>query len=200
MITTPTRRQMLTQIVTLPLLAANPQILHAAPQQFRLDALRSQVGFSVVAAGEVYSGTMPVVAADMVLDFGSVANSRVDVTLRPADAQMGFVFATQALKSAEVLDTANHPLIAFQSTDIRAGATPSEAVVTGRVNVRGISQPVTLDAQLSQDASSVGDSNPELTLLLTGALDRHAFGASGYRGLVGPTVSLRIVARISRAG
>lgn len=194
----PSRRMFIRRCAALPLASLWPCPLVAAPHPYVLDAGRSVVGFSVVAAGAQYAGTMPIVSADMLLDLNAVANSAVAVTLRPADAQMGIVFATQALKSTEVLDTANHPLIRFQSVAIRAGASPSEAVVTGRVTVRGITQPVTLNAQLSQEASTRGQANPELTLLLTGTLDRHAFGASGYRSLVAPTVRLRIIARIRR--
>ena len=37
-----------------------------------------------------------------------------------------------------------------------------------------------------------------LTVLLTGEIDRHAFGTSGYPDLVGPTITLRILARVKR--
>ncbi|MEJ6399463.1 YceI family protein [Yoonia sp. 208BN28-4] len=188
-----------TIMVCLPALIAAPKISLAAPVAYRLDAARSQVGFSVTAAGEAYAGTMPITSADLALDFGQVSNSRVSVTLRPAAAQMGIIFATQALKSAEVLDTARFPLIQFESTSIRTGATSAEAVVNGRVTVRGVTQPISLAARLSQQAETVGQTDPELTLVLTGGLDRHAFGASGYASLVAPTVALRIVARIRRA-
>lgn len=176
-----------------------PQTALAAAQKYQLIAARSQVGFSVTLGNDTLRGTMPVASADLTLDFNRVANSAVNVRLNAASAQMGVFFATDAIRSADFLDVARHPKIAFASTSVRAGATGSQAVVQGRVTVRGVTQAMTLNADLTQDADTVGQSNPELTLRLRGAVARADFGMTAYNGLVGPTVTLDIIARIKRA-
>lgn len=57
---------------------------------------------------------------------------------------------------------------------------------------------MTLDAGLyRQRGTQPGDRN-NLTVLLTGGVSRSAFGATGYAGLVGDRIGIRILARITK--
>ena len=178
--------------------ALAPVTLAAAPTTYRLDAARSNVGFGVSLGGDTLTGAMPVQSADLSLDFTTISNSRVNVTLNASGTKMGVFFATDAVLSADLLDVTNHPTIQFRSTSVRQGATPSEAIVQGDVTVRGVSRPITLTTQLTQDRATVGQANPELVLILSGAINREDFGMTAYRGLVGPMVQLDIRASIKR--
>ena len=193
------RRAVLTILTTSTVAASLPSLSTAAPIPYQLNAARSNVGFGVSLGNDILTGSMPVRSADLSLDFNSIANSRVNVTLNAAGTKMGVFFATDAVLSPDLLDVARHPTISFRSTAIRAGASPSEAVVSGNVTVRGVTRPVTLRTQLTQDRATVGQSNPELTLILRGDLNREDFGMTAYRGLVGPVVQLDIRASITRA-
>jgi polyisoprenoid-binding protein YceI len=175
-------------------LAAGPAT--AEPQAFRLDTERSSVTFTYEFMQGERRGTMPVRSADMALDLRDIGASRVDVTLDPTGARAGFIFATQAMQGARVLDTANHPAITFRSTSITG--TLQKAAVTGDLTVRGVTRPVTLQAGLYRQRGSDPSDLDTLTVLLTGAIDRRAFGADGYPGYVGPQIGLRIVAHIER--
>ena len=194
-----TRRSVLSFFAASSLSTLVPAQLSAAPLVYRLNAGRSNVGFGVSLGNDTLTGSMPVRGADLSLDFNNIRNSRVNVTLNAAATKMGVFFATEAVLSSDLLDVGRFPTIQFQSTSVRQGATPSEAIVDGNVTVRGITRPVTLRTQLTQDRSTVGQDNPELTLILRGALNRDDFGMSAYRGLVGPTVQLDIRASITRA-
>ncbi|MGM0660919.1 MAG: YceI family protein [Pseudomonadota bacterium] len=167
-----------------------------APEAFRLDTARSSVGFTYRFMGRDTLGTMPVKSAGMAIDLRNISASRVDVTLDPTDARAGFLFATQAMKGPRVLDTARHAEITFRSTDITG--TLQEARITGDLTVRGVTQPVTLQAGLYRQRGTDPADLDNLTVLLTGAIDRRAFGADGYPAYVGPKIALRIVARIER--
>ena len=168
----------------------------AAPETYRLDTARSTVGFTYTLAGSVGRGTMPVAAAEMTLDLARPAQSRVNVTLDARGAKAGFFLATQAMKGPQGLDTARHPLITFRST--RITGTLRAARVEGMLTAHGTTRPVTLDAGLYGQRNSAPEDLTRLTVLLTGEIDRHAFGVSGFPDLVGPTIGLRIVARIDK--
>ncbi|NIZ15451.1 YceI family protein [Phaeobacter sp. HF9A] len=168
----------------------------AAPAAFRLDAQDSVVGFTYYLGGKATQGQMPVSAAELSLDLENIAASRIDVTLSPDHARAGFVIATEALKSASVLDARHYPDIRFVAR--RITGTLNGAEVTGDLTLRGVTKPVTLNAQLyRQRGTDVGELD-HLAILLTGSLDRMAFGAEGYADLVGPQIDLRILAQVDR--
>ncbi|MFK7938828.1 MAG: YceI family protein [Roseovarius sp.] len=168
----------------------------ADAEPYKLDTARSEVGFSYEFEGQPKSGTMPVQAAQMRLDLDNIANSTVDVTLNAAAAKAGFIFATQTMKGPQVLDTDNHPTIRFRSTALSGDM--NGAAIKGKLTVRGVTKPVTLQAKLyRQSGTELGDRS-KLSVLLTGQIDRNAFGAGGFPGYVGPTIGLRILARINR--
>ncbi len=171
----------------------------AAPIAYRLDAARSSVGFGVQLGNDELVGTMPVRAADLNLDFNDVARSSVAVTLDAAQTKMGVFFATDAVRSADLLDVSRHPTIAFRSRSVRPGPTPAEAVVTGDVTIKGVTRPVTLNTLLTQERSTVGQDNPPITLNLKGSVNRLDFGLTAFQQFVGPRVTLDIRARIQRA-
>lgn len=118
----------------------------AEPVQYTLDRARSQVGFSYMFEGTQREGTMPVQSADLLLDLDDLTKSDVTVLLDVSRAKAGFVFATEALKSREVLDATRHPMIRFQSTQISGDL--RRASVDGNLTVRGVTRPVTLRAEL----------------------------------------------------
>lgn len=171
-------------------------LAHAGPERYQLDAAHSQVQFSFGFEGSTRMGRMPVKSADLLIDLDSLPASKVSVTLDARAARAGFIFATEAMKSTEVLDTRRFPEIHFRSTRFRGDL--SGATVTGDLTVRGQTRPVTLKAELfRQRGTDVNDRN-NLVVLLTGAISRTAFGARGYPGLVGDTIGLRIIAQIEK--
>ena len=182
----------------LGLAAALPARLAAAPIRYVLDTSRSTVGFGVDLAGQTFTGSMPVASADLALDFATLRNSRIAVTLDAARARMGFALATDAMRGPDLLDTARHPVIAFRSTAVQPTDDPARATVSGDVTIRGITGPVTVAAVLTQDRATLGQDNPELVFILQGRVNREMFRITAYKGLVGPMVSLDIRASIRR--
>lgn len=168
----------------------------AAPEAWRLDTVRSSVGFTYEMAQGDNRGTMPVKSAEMRIDLRALGKSTVVVSLDAAGARAGFFLATQAMRGPEVLDTARHPEITFRSTAITG--TLRAARIEGQLSVRGISRPVVLMAGLYRTPETDVARLDKLTVLLTGEIDRHEFDASGFPGLVGPTIGLRILARMER--
>lgn len=169
---------------------------NAAPAEYRLEPDRSIVGFEVDFENAVISGNMPVSQADMTLDFDSVAASKVRVTLDVGRATTNLPFATMAMKGRTVLDTRSHPTIRFESTSARKNG--PGAIIEGLVTIRGVTRPVTLNGQVYRQKGTQAGERDRLSILLTGAVSRSAFGAAGWPNMVGDEVRLRILARIRR--
>ncbi|MEV8465491.1 YceI family protein [Fluviibacterium sp. DFM31] len=179
-------------LVLLILLPLGP--LLAEPRDYALDTSNSTVEFTYSLGGTPGTGTMPVVRADLRLDFDRVANSRAVVELDAARSRTNVGFVTQALKSPQVLDTARFPIIRFVSR--RVTALTGGARITGDVTLRGVTRPLVLDAQIYRQRGTGAGDLSRLSVLLTGQIRRSDFGASGYSDLVGDVVGLRILARI----
>jgi polyisoprenoid-binding protein YceI len=175
-----------------------PAIAAAAPQSYRLDAAASTVSFEVTFGPDRITGTMPILSADMTLDFDRPADSRVAVTLDAAGATASFPFATQALTGPTVLATADHPTISFETTAFRAQPGPgARAEIDGTLTIRGVAQPVTLDAEIFQRAEGAPDA---LSVHMDAEVSRATFGADGWSDMVGDEVRISIVARLDPAG
>ncbi|MFQ6552583.1 YceI family protein [Aestuariibius insulae] len=170
--------------------------VQADPERYALDPARSEVGFTYIFSGDPVQGTMPVLEATLLIDLERIERSEVSVTLDPARADGGFAFAGQALRSASVLDVAAHPTIRFRSTAISGDL--NGATLRGLLTVRGVTQEVELRGQLLRQAGTAATERDRLAIRLTGAIDRRAFGATGYPGFVGPRIDLRILAQINR--
>lgn len=175
-------------------LAATPAA--AAPERYRLDAGKTRVDFIYMQDGCETAGRMPVHSADIRLDLDALPDSRIAVALNARAAQAGSILATQAMRGAKMLDARRHPLITFRSTAIRGS--PGRATVTGLLTVRGVTQPVTLEAGIYRQPGTDPTDRSRLTVLLTGEISRAAFGASGYSGIVGDAIRLRILAFIEK--
>jgi polyisoprenoid-binding protein YceI len=176
------------------LLFASPAL--AAPADYVLEPEASTVGFETDFGQKQITGRMPVAQADLTLDFDAVANSKVMVVLDVAHASASFPFAADAMKGATVLDAKTYPTIRFESTSVKAAG--NGAKVKGQLTIRGVTQTVTMNARIfRQDGRAKGDLS-HLTIQLTGAVNRSAFGAVGWSDMVGDEVRLDIVARIAR--
>ena len=170
----------------------------ADPAAYTLDVAASSVGFQVNMGDQTVTGTFPVSAARLLLDFDQVSDSTVNVTLDPSGVRTGLIFATEALKSDVLLDTAAFPAIQFESTTISAGADATQAEVDGNITIRGVTRPIRLHAQLYRQQGTIAGNIDKLSLMLTGSLNRNDFGASGYPGMVSDQVFLQILAQIDR--
>jgi polyisoprenoid-binding protein YceI len=174
-----------------------PTLAAAAPQSYRLDPAASTVSFEVGFGPDKITGTMPILSADMTLDFERPADSRVAVTLDAARATASFPFATQALTGPTVLATADHPTISFETTAFHAQPGPgAKAEIDGTLTIRGVAQPVTLDAEIFQQKDGGPDA---LSVHMGTAVSRAAFGADGWADMVGDDVRINIVARLTPA-
>lgn len=171
----------------------------AAPIAYTLERTETRVGFGFSISGVAQAGTMPVARADMTIDPDNLANSRVDVLLQAAEARTGLFLATQALKSAQVLNTAQFPTIRFTSSAIEladGGRLSGGAQVEGRLTIRDVSRPIRLTASLFRPPGTAVDDLQRLTVQMSGGISRSAWGVIGYRELVDDIVTFDIRAAL----
>ncbi|WP_170412475.1 YceI family protein [Ruegeria atlantica] len=192
-----TRRFLIGGLVAMPLARAT----QAALVQYALSPTGTSVGFSFILSGVAQSGTMPIQSADIRIDTDRLQDSRVTVVLNVAAARTRLPFARGPMLSESVLNAQDFPTITFTSTRIQLGPTgriSEGATITGDLTVRGVTRPVTLQANLFRKPGTKADDLNVLSIRLSGALNRHEFGASGYPELVANMVSLNIRAELIR--
>jgi len=180
-----------------------PCTVTAAPTPYLLRPDSAEIKFLFDFNGTTTTGTAPLRSADLQIDPRNLTRAKTNVTADLTRARTGFVFATEALKSASVLDTERFPTARFQSTKIslgRSGRISDGATLEGNLTLRDVTQAITLAAQLFRPRGSEADDFSRLQVRLRGQIDRHAFGISGYADLVRPTVGLDIRADIIAAG
>ena len=187
---------MLKTTLGLVLLLATIAAAYAEPVRYQLEPDKSSVGFTYRFDGTPIKGTMPVASAAMVIDFNALRASKIQIALNANKARAGFIFATEAMRGASVLNAAKHPHIRFVSTGVSQSG--NGAVITGMITIRGVSRPMTLLANFYRQKGSDPNDLADLTILLTGSVSRGAFGAAGYPNLVGDRIDLRIIAGIRR--
>lgn len=173
---------------------------HAAPRRYALVPGRSSISFAFRLNNAVQIGTMPIASADIRVDPDALAGSKADVSADIRGARTGFFFATQALKSAQVLDAAHHPLVRYVTTQIhldRSGRIYDGATVDGQLTLRGVTRPLRLGARLTRPPGTPETDLSRIYLRLTGSLLRSAFGAVGYADIVADRVDLDINAEIA---
>ena len=176
-------------------LLALPAPLAAGTVDYILDPKASTVAFETDFGPDLITGTIPLAAADLQLDFAAVENCHIEVTLDVTGATASFPFAAQALKGPKVLDARENPEMHFVSTAIRR--TADGAAVEGDITIRGVTKPVTFAAKLTRPQGSDPTDLSHLTLHLTGTVNRSDFGATGWSDMVGDEVRILITARIA---
>ncbi|WP_298932347.1 YceI family protein [uncultured Ruegeria sp.] len=195
--TTLSRRGVLAGLAALPF--GNPA--RAARKPYALSPDGTHVSFMFDLSGIAQTGSMPIRSADVQIDTHNLQNSEVDVVLDVAKAKTRLPFARTPMLSPGVLNAEQHPTIRFSSTSVQLGPTgriSDGARITGNLTVRGVTRPITLNASLYRQAGTDEDDLDRLSIRLTGGLNRHDFGASGYPDLVQETVGLDIHAEIMR--
>jgi polyisoprenoid-binding protein YceI len=190
------RRHLLHALLCAPMLA---RPAHARTRAYALTPRDATITFLFDLGGLTQSGTAPLGSADIRIDPGDLGASQADVTADLTEACTGLIFATQAMKSASVLDTDRFPTARFRSTRVtlgRSGRLSEGAALDGLLTLRGVTRPIRFDAALYRPQGSAPDDLSLLDIHLRGAIARAEFGADGYADLVADHVGLDIRARV----
>jgi polyisoprenoid-binding protein YceI len=156
-----------------------------APGTYRLDAARSTIRADVPAMFGLMtvSGTFRLKSGEVTIA-GDAARSSVRATLDASSFSSGNALRDRQVLSPGLLDAAAYPEITFAGQGPRVQG--AGWVVPGAVTARGVTVPAELEM------SDVRAEGGEIRFHAVTTLDRTKFGATGKKGVVGPTITLSI--------
>lgn len=167
----------------------------AAAAEWRIDPGASRLAFRASYQGQAAPGVFRQFDTRLRLDPARLADSRLEVTVKLASADMGSGEINEGIREPEWLDPARFPEAVFRATNIRANG-PDSYVAHGTLRVKGVEQKAEVPFTL-KTSGNTADMAGEVTL------NRTAFGigtgewASG--SLIGLDVEVTFNVRLHRA-
>lgn len=120
----------------------------SGPSTWKIDGTHTNVEFAVRhLMVSTVRGRFGTVEGTLLLDREHPANSHVDVTIDVASIDTRNEQRDGHLRSADFFDVENHPHLTFKSTSI-VPAGGEKFKVHGDLSIRGVTHPVTLDAEV----------------------------------------------------
>ena len=118
-----------------------------ALEKWKFDTVHSNVSFSVrhLMISRVH-GSFKTWSGSLETDDADPANSKVQIGIDVASIDTKEPQRDEHLRSADFFDAANHPNITFESASVQYVDT-EHFKVSGNLTIRGVSKPVTLDAE-----------------------------------------------------
>lgn len=185
-------------VVAAPSVAGSPPALPGAADPSRvpagtyaIDSAHTQASFTVDHFGfSPFSGQLGGVTGTLAIDPARPGDAKVDVTFDMNAISTTVPALTTHLKSADFFDVANHPTARFVSTSVSANGT--SAKIHGNLTLRGVTRPVTLDAQFH--GAGINPMSKKLNFGFQAAttIKRSDFGVSAVIPAVSDDVALAI--------
>ncbi len=140
------------KLAAVTVLAATTAAAPAVAQEtYAFDQGHTEIRFAWSHAGiTTQSAEFESVDGEIVIDREEIANSGVEVTIDAASIETGVDAFNEHITSSDFFDVATHGEITFTATEVvRVGQ--DRALITGDLTIKGITHPVTLDAELTFD-------------------------------------------------
>jgi polyisoprenoid-binding protein YceI len=162
---------------------------------YKFDQRAGSIEFSVGHLGLFTShGRFTKFDASLIMDLQHPERTRIVVDVDAVSVDMPWQDAAAMLRSAEFFDVQHYPQVSFRSTAIES-ASPDRYRIRGLLEIRGIKQPIVLDAKLlGRHPGSQGGEVADF--VASGQLKRSAFGMTADAAFISDTVSLNIAVRI----
>ncbi|MCP1470749.1 polyisoprenoid-binding protein YceI [Sphingobium sp. OAS761] len=140
-------------------------------------------------------GTIAEPTGTLVLDKANPAASKVSVEFKIANLRTGVAKLDEHLMKADFFDAEKFPTATFESTSVKPDG-PTGAEISGNLTIKGVTKPVTLDAELygagTTPAMMGGKEN--VGFVATGSIKRSDFNMSYGVPMVGDVIELKIIA------
>lgn len=121
---------------------------------YSVDPAQSKVVWLGTKVTGSHTGTVDVKSGGIVVDNGAVVGGDfvLDLTtINTTDLEGEWKEKLDGhLKSDDFFDVANHPEASFQITEVKAGGSDNELVVSGNLTIRGASKNITFDAKVDE--------------------------------------------------
>ena len=164
-----------------------------------LDPSHSKVTWSVSHLGfSTYVGQFADVQGTLKLDPLDASNSALQATVRTESVGTLHDGLDAHLKSADFLDTANHPSATFRSTGVRL-VDADTARIAGDLTLRGVTKPIVIEADFNQAGVNPLDKTYSVGFDGKAKIRRSDFGVSYGLPAVGDEVTLHFAAEFKLA-
>ncbi|MXU63941.1 YceI family protein [Oceanomicrobium pacificus] len=165
----------------------------AAAETWRIDPSRTAISVTVSYIGEGRIAVrFPSYEAALRFDPDRLDATQARITLDASRAETGLSPVDLIVRGQDYLHAARFPGIRFEM-DRLTQTGPSDAVIDGQVTIRGVTQPLRLDAKVVRyrpDAARATDR--EIAFRLTGQVDRNDFGMVAARDTIAPGLPVLI--------
>lgn len=141
-------------------------------------------------------GLFPMVEGTITVDEAAIANSKVDVTIKPGLVVTGNEKFDAHLKNADFFNVEKFPSATFKSTKVEKTGDKT-AKVTGDLTLLGVTKPVTLDVTLNKKGEHPMNKKQTVGFSATGTIKRSDFGINYALPNVSDEVPLIIEAEAS---
>jgi polyisoprenoid-binding protein YceI len=142
-------------------------------QAWRIDEAHTSIVFKIEAVGfPTTHGRFNHYSGQILIDFAHPAKSYTSFTVDSSSVDVGSQPFNDFVKSAALLDVANHPTLSFDSTQVEK-LDPRTARVTGNLMMLGVSRPITLMVNVDSDPAAKGRA---VAFQAKGTVTRSEFG------------------------
>ena len=170
-------------------LALIPGVALAAP--WKLDP-STTVTVDVGWEGKIVPVKFPTISGTIDFDPDRVATTKANIAVATTDATTGNGVVDALVRSADYLGSAKYPQITFR-LDKLDQISKTQANITGRVTMRGVTKPVSFLATVFRYGPAKDDPQRfEAGFDLTGSIDRASFGSTGGLPQVASVLPVRI--------
>ncbi len=144
------------------------------------------------------SGAIAASGGTLELDPSKPAAAKVTVTFKIADMSTTVPAFTKHLLSADFFEAEKHPTASFTSTSVEANG--QKARITGNLTIKGVTKPVTLEAEFFGAGTNPMSKKLEVGFSATAQINRSEFGLGfGVPAVTPDRIDLRIAAAFRRA-
>jgi len=167
---------------------------------YQVDPGHTQVAFAYDHMG--FSNNFGIISGPtgtLTLDPKNVAASKVSIEVPIANLRTGIQALDDHLMKPEFFDSAKFPKATFVSTGVKADG-PTSAEITGNLTIKGITKPVTLDADFygAGKAPAMAGGKENVGFVATASVKRSDFNMGYGVPMVGDQIELKIVAAFQK--
>lgn len=164
---------------------------------YAIDPGHTQIVFAYDHMG--FSNNLGIIAqptGTLTLDPKNPAAAKVSVDIPVANLKTGVPDLDTHLMKAEFFDSAKFPKATFVSTGVKVDG--DDAEITGNLTIKGITKPVTLDADFYGAGMHPMTKKENIGFNATATIKRSDFGMNYGVPMVGDAIELKIVAAFEK--
>ena len=173
-----------------------PALLLVAPafaaDNYKIDSVHSEVGFKIRHLVSKTSGRFTAFHGTISVDPKDLSKSSVEVTIEAASINTDNEYRDKDLRSEKFFDVAKYPTITFKSTAVKE-VSKGKLEITGDFTLHGVTKRISFPIT---SLGTVPGMKPGSTVIGFGdgalKLNRHDFGISALRGMLGDDVDISL--------